>query len=226
MSRCCKLTEFREQAGHLRHWSTLCFVAPLRHRSIQVHFTAGSAATVDTQQRGLASPNPPPSPHPGAAAASAAMAALLDDGPLRQTVWENTYRLPEQLEPVGAGAAAPSPLADCTGLPATLPTLSTHSACCNCALQDARFRQQQAQRVLRELLAERLTGVAYDPVRMSQLTKQLAGANCGSCHSPRALLWAAYSLARHTALECALPTLSFHYADDIRERVKALGLER
>lgn len=41
--------------------------------------------------------------------------------------------------------------------------------------QEARFRQQQAQRVLRELLAERLTGVAYDPVRMSQLTKQLAG---------------------------------------------------
>ncbi|PRW57837.1 tctex1 domain-containing 2 [Chlorella sorokiniana] len=78
--------------------------------------------------------------------------ALLDDAPLRQTVWENTYRLPEQLEP------------------------------------EARFRQQQAQRVLRELLAERLAGVAYDPVRMSQLTKQLA--------------------------------------DDIRERVKALGLER
>ena len=28
--------------------------------------------------------------------------ALLDDAPLRQTVYENTYRLPEQLEPVGA----------------------------------------------------------------------------------------------------------------------------
>lgn len=36
--------------------------------------------------------------------------ALLDDPPLRQTVWENTYRLPEQLDPVGACLAAPLPL--------------------------------------------------------------------------------------------------------------------
>ena len=40
--------------------------------------------------------------------------------------------------------------------------------------QRERFRPHRVQRLLRELLAERLAGQAYDPVRGPQLCKQLA----------------------------------------------------
>lgn len=41
-------------------------------------------------------------------------------------------------------------------------------------MQEARFQQHKVQRVVHALLAERLSGLAYDPVRGSQLAKQLA----------------------------------------------------
>lgn len=93
-------------------------------------------------------------------------------------------------------------------------------------VQEVRFRQQQAQRVLRELLAERLTGVAYDPLRMSTLTKQLAGEwgvlqpasedRAGAAQRELPDWMACTDTHSHLPLS----------SDDIRERVKALGLER
>ena len=104
------------------------------------------------------------------------MAALLDDGfsgPLKQTIYENTYRTEPQEVRQQAGCSAwhcllsqRAPPPECSPPPPL-----------RCALlQESRLRVHRVQAILKNLLRERLAGQAYDPVRMSQTTKQLAGA--------------------------------------------------
>ncbi|GAB4823417.1 hypothetical protein N2152v2_010463 [Parachlorella kessleri] len=69
------------------------------------------------------------------------MAAVADDqfgAPLKQIIYENTYRLPEEYG------------------------------------HDAKFNTYPIQQIMKTMLAERLKGLSYDPVKASQLVKQLA----------------------------------------------------
>ena len=103
------------------------------------------------------------------------MAALLDDGlsgPLKQTIYENTYRTEPQEVRCQAGCSP--------GGTSSHRERRRQRAHCRrplrCALlQEARLRVHRVQAILKNLVRERLTGQVYDPVRMSQTTKQLAG---------------------------------------------------
>lgn len=91
----------------------------------------------------------------------------------------------------------------------------------------------QVQGLLREVLQERLQGKAYDPMLCSALSKQLAGALHGCCRCcahqlPKgaqsgAGCWLHLPFA---ASSCSPPHPNCPASDDIRERVKALGLDR
>lgn len=93
-------------------------------------------------------------------------------------------------------------------------------------LQAARFRSHKVAALLKGLLKERLEGQVYDPVRGSQMTKQLAGEQqglgTGAAHLPGCLA----AVLQTGACIPAQPAPGSLPADDIRERVKALGFDR
>ena len=95
-----------------------------------------------------------------------AATALLDNGPLRQVIWENTYRTePEEVRR--------RQFSWCWVLARHRRRLTAASS--RTYTQEAKWQQHRVQAVLKDLLQERLVGQAYDPVRISQMTKQLAG---------------------------------------------------
>ena len=99
----------------------------------------------------------------------------------RQIVYQNTYRTEPQ------EVCAFEVRGVLCGLNAAVAAATDHRHAHHPLLQAARFQAHRVQRVLRDLLHERLAGQAYDPVQMSQATKRLAGVWVGVWRQPPAV---------------------------------------